>query len=272
MRKILIPQGAMPPPDWIADANAVTAKLREAATSEERNAIIEANEGLWRDDRIRNWLLGLFNNKCWYTEAADSVSAIHVDHYRPKGKAVELDGSEAEGYWWLAFEWTNYRISGQLINVKKRDVFPIAEGVRGNPDDPLSIKFEAPFLIDPLTDQAWLVSYEKDEDGCIAVPAAGIDDAEKLRAENTIEILGLNRLPRLNTKRADVWDDCMQVLADYKGATLEPQVFKAIYQAKAVTQLRKMTGYNQEFSSIAEACIRKMAPEPVRAQIAAQQA
>ena len=241
--------------------------LAMARPAEGGKAIIEANEGLWRDDRIRNWLLGLFNNKCWYTEASESVSAIHVDHYRPKGKASELDGSEAEGYWWLAFEWTNYRISGQLINVKKRDVFPIAEGARANPDDPLSIKFEAPVLIDPLTDQAWLVSYEKDEDGCIAVAAAGIDEADKLRAEKTIDILGLNRLPRLNAKRAGVWDGCMQVLADYKGASLDPQVFKVIYQAKAVTQLRQMTRYDEEFSSIAEACIRKMAPEPVRAQV-----
>lgn len=268
MRKVLIPQGETPPQDWIDKANAVTDQLRSAATSEERKAIIQANEGLWRDDRLRNWLLQLFNNKCWYTEAFESVSPIHVDHYRPKGKARELDGNEAVGYWWLAFEWTNYRISGHLINSKKSDIFPIVEGARANPDDPLSIRFEAPLLIDPLTDQAWLISYEKDEDGCIAVPAADIDEAEELRAVKTIEILGLNRIDKLNKKREGVWDDCMQVLADYKGASLESQVFKVIYQAKAVTQLRKMIQYNEEFSSVAESCIRKQAPEPVRAQIA----
>lgn len=267
MRKVLIPQGATPPQDWIDKANAVTNQLRSAATSEERKAIIQANEGLWRDDRLRNWLLQFFNNKCWYTEASESVSPIHVDHYRPKGKATELDGNEAVGYWWLAFEWTNYRISGHLINSKKSDIFPIVEGARANPDDPLSIRFEAPLLIDPLTDQAWLISYEKDEDGCIAVPAAGIDEAEELRAVKTIEILGLNRIDKLNKKREVTWDDCMQLLADYKGASLEPQVFKAIFQAKAVLELRKMIQYNREFSSVAEACIRKQAPEPVRAQI-----
>jgi hypothetical protein len=270
MRKVLIPHGAQPPQDWIDKANAVTSQLRSTTTSDERKTIIKENEGLWRDNRLRNWLLQLFNNKCWYTEAFESVSPIHVDHYRPKGKATELDGSETEAYWWLAFEWKNYRISGHLINSKKSDLFPIVEGSRANPDDLLSIKLEAPLLIDPLTDQAWLISYEKDEDGCVAVPAAGIDEAEEQRAVKTIVILGLNRIDKLNTKRAGVWDDCMQVLADYKGASREPQVFKIIYQAKAITQLRKMVEYNEEFSSIAEACIRKMASEPVRAQIAGQ--
>lgn len=269
MRKVLIPQGATPPQDWIDKANAVTEQLRNATTSEERKAIIQANEGLWRDDRLRNWLLQFFNNKCWYTEAFESVSPIHVDHYRPKGRATELDCNETVGYWWLAFEWTNYRISGHLINSKKSDFFPIVEDARANPDDPLSIRLEAPLLIDPLTDQAWLISYEKDEDGCIAVPAAGIDEAEELRAVKTIEILGLNRIDKLNKKREVTWDDCMQLLADYKGASLEPQVFKAIFQAKAVLELRKMIQYNREFSSVAEACIRKQAPEPIRAQIGA---
>ena len=89
-------------------------------------AIIESNEELWRDDRIRNWLLSQFNNKCWYSEAQESVSSVHVDHYRPKGRfKQELGGETEEGYWWLAFDLSNYRICGQLLNVNKGDLFPI---------------------------------------------------------------------------------------------------------------------------------------------------
>ena len=86
-----------------------------------------------RGHRIRNWLLEQFHNKCWYTEAQDAVSSFHVDHFRPKTRALDLEGNACEGYWWLAFEWTNYRISGQLINVKKKDLFPIVEGPRTLP-------------------------------------------------------------------------------------------------------------------------------------------
>ena len=91
-----------------------------------RLGFTERNATHWRDDRVRKWLLEKFGEKCWYSEAADSVSPIHVDHYRPKS-SVEDDASKekSEGYWWLAFDWTNYRISGHVINSKKGNYFPL---------------------------------------------------------------------------------------------------------------------------------------------------
>lgn len=137
-----------PPADWVAEAEVVTDLLRKATDETARQAIIDAKQQLWRDDRIRKWLLGQFNNKCWYSEAYESVSSIHVDHYRPKGRLKEeLGGATCEGYWWLAFDWKNYRICGQLLNVKKGDLFPITEGNRCKPDDPVSLQLEAPVLI-----------------------------------------------------------------------------------------------------------------------------
>lgn len=264
MRRVII-QG-MPPADWVADAEAVTAQLRSAVDKAERDQIIEKQQSLWRDDRIRNWLLNQFNNKCWYTEAQDSVSSIHIDHYRPKGRAKDLDGNECEGYWWLAFDWKNYRICGQLINVKKLDVFPIIEGARANCTDPASLKLEAPLLIDPLTDQARLITYEKDEDGCRAIPAAGINMAEEYRAEKTIDVLGLNRRDRLNRKRADFWDKCLLTIEEYKSAD-GPQALRVLLQASAKKRLKEMVAYSAEFSSVSEACIRKHAPGPLVASV-----
>jgi hypothetical protein len=264
VRRVVI-QGT-PPQDWITDAEAITTRLRTAAHETERAQIIKENESLWRDDRIRNWLLQQFANKCWYTEAYDSVSSTHVDHYRPKGRAKDLDGNECEGYWWLAFECDNYRICGQLINVKKLDVFPLVEGARANCTDPVSLKLEAPVLIDPLTDQARLITYEKDEDACMAVPAAGINKVEEYRAEKTIEVLGLNLRDRLNRKRADYWDRCLMAIADYKGAD-GPHVLRLVGQASALKKLKEMVAYNAEFSSVSEACIRKNAPGPLVASV-----
>ena len=265
MRRVFI-QGT-PPADWVADAEAVTDQLRITTTEAERKAIIEKHEKLWRDDRIRNWLLQQFNNKCWYTEAYDSVSAIHVDHYRPKGRVRDLDGKEYEGYWLLAFDWKNYRICGQLINVKKSDVFPIVEGSRANSTDPVSLKLEAPVLIDPLTDETRLITYEKDEDGCRAVPAAGISNTEKYRAEKTIELLGLNIRDRLNQKRTIYWDKCLMEIADYKGAQGAIYVLQKIYQVSALNRLKEMVAYAAEFSSVSEACIRKNAPSSLVASV-----
>jgi hypothetical protein len=264
MRRVVI--YGTPPQDWIDDAKAVTDQLRASKSKDERAEIIDKNQALWRDDRIRVWLLNQFKNKCWYTEAYESVSAIHIDHYRPKGRIRDLDGKEDEGYWWLAFDWKNYRICGQLINTKKSDVFPTAEQLRADFANPTSLHFEAPILIDPLKDESRLISYEKDEDACIAVPAADLNESEKYRAEKTIEILGLNRLSKLNQKRADFWKDCLMEIADYIGAE-GPQALRLVAQASVLRELKKKVTYEAEFSSVSEACIRKNAPAPLIASI-----
>jgi hypothetical protein len=264
VRRVII--RGTPPADWVADANAVTARLHAAVNKAERDQIIEEQEVLWRDDRIRDWLLSQFANKCWYTEAYESVSSIHVDHYRPKGRVKDLDKKECEGYWWLAFDWNNYRICGQLINVKKADVFPIVEGARANCTDPTSLELEAPLLIDPKTDETRLITYEKDEDGCRAVPSAGINESEEYRAEKTIEVLGLNIRNRLNQKRADFWDKCLIAIKEYQGAT-GPQALRLVRQASAMNKLKEMVIYSAEFSSVSEACIRKNAPSTLVASV-----
>jgi hypothetical protein len=256
-----------PPADWIAQADVVTASLRAAVTEDERKQIIKDNETLWRDPRIHQWLLDQFHNKCWYSEAADCVSPDHVDHFRPKGRVKqELGGTTAEGYWWLAFDWRNYRICGHLLNSKKGDLFPISEGERCKPGNEVSLRLEAPILIDPISDQARLISFDIDEDGCVAVLAAKSTAAEEARVEKTIEILGLNARDKLNKKRKTKWDDAMQHIADFVGAqaTHGAQCLAMIQQATAKSELRKLVAYEAEFSSVAEACVDKNAPEALR--------
>ena len=66
-----------------------------------------------------------------------------MDHFRPKGKALDEDKTPHEGYAWLAFDWRNYRIAGSYPNSPhndedgvtrgKWDFFPLANGcVRAN--------------------------------------------------------------------------------------------------------------------------------------------
>lgn len=229
------------------------------------NQIIDKNEKLWKDDRVRNWMLGLFNNKCWYSEAQESVSPYHVDHFRPKGRVTDdLSHDVADGYWWLAFNWTNYRICGDLLNVKKNDVFPFSDPTRATHSDPSSVAKECPILIDPLVEvEARLISYEwRDVETCVAVQSGDVTPEEAARVDRTIEILGLNRLPRLNEKRAQFWDKCRLAIADYKAAK-GPSCFAIIERAKATATLKKMIKYDSEFSSVAEACVWKTAPRPL---------
>ncbi|MBK8452558.1 MAG: hypothetical protein WAQ53_02270 [Thiofilum sp.] len=274
MRKVIIT--GTPPQDWIDDADRVTALLQAAPDEAGRSSIIKANENLWRDDRIRNWLLQQFANKCWYTEAAESVSSIHVDHFRPKGRVMNLDGSTESGYWWLSFNYKNYVIAGQLINVKKRDFFPILEGeyrARENCSE-TQLRLEGAVLINPLTNQTRLISYERDDDGCIAVVAGGVDcPVDQVMAEQTIDILGLNRLDRLNQKRGRVWDDCLREINEYQGAQAQgARALVWLMKTLVINRLKDRVKYESEFSSVAEACIRKKGNETIIAAVFERQA
>jgi len=259
-----------PPADWLAESQVYELELRAAVDKDARDKIIVKYEKHWIDDRIRNWLLSQFSDKCWYTEAKETISPIHVDHYRPKGRMrddYQDDGTE--GYWWLAFDWQNYRIAGWLINSKKSDIFPILHGSRALPGDSASLTLECPVMIDPRKEEARLISYEKqDEEACLAVRAAGIDSTDGYRVDKTVEVLGLNIRPKLNRKRAEYWDRCSEEIANFKGANAcAAEALKWILRNNAIVNLKKMVTYEAEFSSVVEACIRKTAPEPLIAEV-----
>jgi hypothetical protein len=51
-----------------------------------------------------------------------------VEHYRPKKSEKDADGTEHEGYWWLTFDWHNFRICGGAGNRKLGSFFPLRTG------------------------------------------------------------------------------------------------------------------------------------------------
>ena len=263
MRHVVIT--GTPPQEWLDEAERLTQLLRAATSKEERGEIIDANQRHWRDDNFRDWLIDQFHRKCWYSEAKESVSSYHVDHFRPKGRIRRLDKTyQQEGYWWLAFQWENYRISGQLLNVKKLDWFPLHSGHRADPFDDDSLALEASVLLDPrIEEDAWLISFQANGE---ATCAEGIDADDKFRVAKTIEIFGLNRVPRLVRNRMDTWNECLEEILKWKNAS-GPQCIKMVHRASATKNLKKMAKYESEFSSIALACIRMTAPEPLYKQV-----
>ena len=110
-----------PDVEWLIKSNELTSALKKATTIEEKNRIIDANESKWGE--LKDSLLELSFNKCWYSEAKETYSHYHVDHFRPKKAARGIDKKDNGGYWWLAFDWTNYRVCGGVGNIIKRDKF-----------------------------------------------------------------------------------------------------------------------------------------------------
>lgn len=124
------------PSGWHDRADQALTELREAIRSAEiaaksdnkdvaaaRRKVIstelkkEKYRDIWR--ALEPYLKHLCSGKCWYSESKNSGSDMDVDHFRPKN-AVKED-PEHEGYWWLAFKWTNYRYSCQWCNQRRVD-------------------------------------------------------------------------------------------------------------------------------------------------------
>lgn len=269
MRPVRIPPGSAPPKDWLDEAETLTEKLKNAPDDKARIALIFANRKLWRDKRLLNWLTELHHRKCWYSEAKESVSPYHVDHFRPKGRAAQMDGVERPGYWWLAFNWKNYRLAGQLLNVKKRDRFPVQYPGVAQPETPVALEIEGHVLLDPLKDEAWFISFERKDNGdCEAGPSPGLEGVDLERVVITIDVLGLNRLKALNENRAEIWDRCVARIHDYKYAGNEQILHtREALRLVAAKALAEMCSEDAEFSSVAKACIDKLAPSPLRKQI-----
>jgi uncharacterized protein (TIGR02646 family) len=263
MRCVKIFEDAKPYKRWLKDADNLTEDLKRATSEEERQKIIEDNENLWQRKKFKEWLISLFHKKCWYTESKENVSAYHVDHFRPKGRVAE-ESETHEGYWWLAFVWQNYRVAGQLINVKKKDKFPVNGTFRATIED-TRLENEDALLIDPLEEEdVALLSFEASGEVVYAEP---ISDDDKKRVDATREILGLNKIPNLVEARQQKWQRCLDYINQYVKADTLNNPLRKVHKSFAKFELNKMIKEEEEFSAVALACLRKKAPEPLQNQI-----
>ena len=151
-----------------------------------RKAIINANSARWK--AFRRDFETLVGQKCWYTESRNPGTDDDVDHFRPKGGVAEC--RKHGGYWWLAFGWTNYRLSCHRSNRlgRREDLgrthgkgehFPLlVEGDRWM--SPAHACLERPSLLDP-TDPADPPMLTYDIDGTAALHPAYDGDADANR-------------------------------------------------------------------------------------------
>ncbi|MDP0501413.1 MAG: hypothetical protein Q7P63_15070 [Verrucomicrobiota bacterium JB022] len=163
-----------------------------------RNKIIDDNCNHWGE--LKDWLLALSHGKCWFSEAKDVYNHWHVEHFRPKKQAKEIDGTEREGYWWLAFDYSNFRICGSVGNSKKGGWFPLHENSNCSTFDCRCEDSEAAYLIDPTKQcDVALISFQEDGN---AIPLESDEESwDWKRADESIKRLRLNTYDRLPEER-----------------------------------------------------------------------
>ena len=212
-----------PPNAWLEKAEEFTSILLylyhdDEASIDDILYFIDKNE-IWKE--LKQWLSDISHGKCWYSEAREIFSDYDVDHFRPKKRARQFDGTQRVGYWWLAFDWKNYRLSGNIGNRphttvggesrSKSDYFPLRDikNVADNPDCELSD--EEYLLLDP-TDQYDTMIMTFDETGK-PIPSDGNDILKIDRVKVTNKLLFLD-YPALVDERKKVWMKCIKLIGE----------------------------------------------------------
>ncbi|MFL0106015.1 HNH endonuclease family protein [Tenacibaculum maritimum] len=201
---------------------------------------LEAIEGKNKKERAAYWnknniwteLYAAFSelsgDKCWYTESKENSGEWQIDHFRPKGKSIDEEGKEIlkEGYWWMSYDWRNFRLSGSLSNLLRKgrfeegeetlgkgNYFPLKDKSKVAKEKDMKCRGEKPLLLDPINARdVNLLSFDKDG---MPYETYNPDDnsLNHLRAALSIKCYGLKHKP-LVRGRARVWNTCIEIVED----------------------------------------------------------
>ncbi len=185
---------------------------------------------------LKKYFMKSQHQKCGYCEVQVSDDG-DVEHYRPKSviQELEAEGTELEnlrnlrgrkkpevtehGYWWLAYEWSNYLLSCSICNQKyKSALFPVSLPRRERSHH--KYKFQNPEKIDVRREQPLLINpFEKNLDPYEYfeyAPSGFIKPRDRSkRGLETIRVCGLHRisLTRIRgIKASNVWANSLQLL------------------------------------------------------------
>lgn len=248
--------GNQPSPTWRAKARILSDQLDAAGTRADRDKIIDDNSAVWAE--LKPWLLEFSVGKCWFSEARDSFSHYDIEHYRPKKTAKSLDGTERDGYWWLAFDWRNFRICGNVGNRKKGGFFPLRAGTHQATATDRNIDDEFPYLLDPTRlEDTVLLSF--DENGDVsALP--DLDPWSAARVGESITRYKLREHEPLMEARRDIWSKCAREVNRCQNLMEEmaqsPTATKKQAVRDQMLRLREMVKFEAEFSTTACECLR----------------
>jgi uncharacterized protein (TIGR02646 family) len=247
---------SLPDQDWLNRADAITTELMDPKnnSTNARNAIIDRNEELWGE--LKDFLLSISHNKCWYSEAKDAYNHLHVDHFRPKKISVEIDKKPYEGYWWLAFQWYNYRVCGGAGNVRKRDKFAVKSNKATTPS--MVIEDEIIYFLDPCEEEDVLKITFNQHGEITPITSTGWDFE---RSTYTIKSLNLN-FKKLKEARKETWIKCSTLLTETQNLMalndVAPSSLRRGQIKEKIKQLKKLTLPSSAYSATARACLESI--------------
>ncbi|UTH75662.1 hypothetical protein [Chromobacterium sp. IIBBL 290-4] len=243
---------------WLAKSARLVADLAAldaVGKREERNALIDTNSAHW--GALKEWLLALSAGKCWFSEVRELYSHYDVEHFRPKKEAKALDTSLRDGYWWLAFDYMNFRVCGNVGNRKKGGWFPLKDGSLCSTYAVPCEESETRYLLDPIDDDdVALLAF--DEEGKV-IPIPGASAWEQARVNETVKRLKLNEHVPLAEARRKIWQQVDRLIDDFTKAKARcvagnnPAAKAKLTEVRM--RVREMTNPSAELSSVARWCL-----------------
>lgn len=243
-----------PSQDWIDRADVVTQQLIAAQDEAARNTIIDDYQGLWNE--LKTHLTALSNNKCWYTESINAAAHCHVDHFRPKKEVIDEDGNTTSGYWWLAFDWLNYRFAGPAPNIRKKSYFHVVANKALNYGD--AYENEDILFLDPIDIN------DPDElaftnEGLIRPKSDDVQSRNFKRVSYSVKRLNLNA-PTLIDARKDKYNKASTLIIKINRLlAFQSQNFNLSRQneiGRYTKELWEMCARKSEFSAAVKYCLK----------------
>ena len=258
-----------PPQELIAEGEELTRQLM-ALPPDQRNDFIDQHADYW--GRLKEYYIELSHGKCWYTEAKEKASYYHMDHFRPKKQPKELlknceieTATSTEAYWWLAFDWKNYRLAASIPNTSKGSYFPLKRdtcAIRQGQD----VREEWCGLLDPTNKyDVSLLAFGLD--GKVYPACTDTKCWDALRVCLSVRVFDLDNVALVD-ERKEIQQICKAKIQLIKKAYREyartnSPVYKEMLE-KYVTELYDMAQPTAEMSAVARNYIRNYQEEFIR--------
>lgn len=253
----------------------LTAEMTLKSPDERSDFINQKRDETWADPTVLAALRAVVGNKCWYSEVPLEGADPNVDHFRPKGQVREVDanfdhtGHVSEGYWWLAFEVRNFRLTAVHANQRrvdkntqggKWDYFPV-RGERAPATTDWGAVVEDHLALDPCSSSdVRLLWFDPDGNPCSSPACKSQADVERVRT--TIWLYHLDK-EEIQRKRASHLDDIRKDLrkADVEYKLWNPDSAGPNLPAKnafdtKVAEIRRKISDRAEFSRAKRCAVR----------------
>lgn len=244
----------------MTDIDALNAEIADAGVTD-KGKFIDDHDGGWSYLKGALWTLG--SGKCWFSEAVIQKDQGQVEHFRPKKR---LSGASHAGYWWRAFDWTNFRLAHPTVNIRITDYLTGKKAGKGGyfplRDDALRAKtkaderLEEPVLLDPTSaEDCRLLCFELSSGKPIPRYKKEQDEWRHRRANESIDYFHLDEAT-WNLNRKDLIDEFNQVCDELEDVLTAPAFDQTKYD-KVMAEVMEYLDPFAEFTAVVLAVLRE---------------